>query len=97
MLTVRRRYDSINRERGNEENKIKDLQIEKNKYLAEKRKYESQRGSAQDKVKNLEDELKRLKHLVEESEMQRRVMANMTHRLKTDKVVFDQRKYNKQL
>ena len=38
-----------------------------------------------------------MRYQMEESEMERRVMAHMAHRLKADKVVLDRRKYNTQL
>ena len=65
MITVRRRYDSINRERAHEEKVLKDLETEREKYRIEKETYESNKNESQKKTKNLEEELARLRNLCE--------------------------------
>ena len=42
----------------------------------------------------LEEDLQNIKKLGEEGEMEKKVMLNMSTRLKSDKIVYDQRKYD---
>lgn len=92
-MTVRRKYDNINKERQEEETLLQDLETERNKFREENNRYEHEKSEGERKVKNMEEELKNIKVKGEEADMEKKVVSSMMERLKSDKIVFDQRKY----
>lgn len=73
---------------------VENLQKEHDKLAAEKSKFQTQKGEGSEKVSNLESNLKSMKLLLEETDIDKKVMQNMVSRLKQDKVVYDLRKFN---
>jgi hypothetical protein len=76
------------------ERQIEDLETERQKFQIERDQYAEEKGSAEKKVRRFEEELQRVRVLGEEGEMEKRIMLAMTARIKYDKVVYDQRRFD---
>jgi hypothetical protein len=53
-----------------------------------------EKSQAEKKVAKLEEDLQNIKNLGEEGEMEKKVMLHMSARLKSDRIVYDQRKFD---
>lgn len=94
LLNSRKKYDHISKTRELKEREIEELETEREKYTIEKTQYMDEKSHAEKKVKKLEEDLQNFKNLGEEGETEKKVMLNMSTRLKSDKIVYDQRKYD---
>lgn len=61
--------------------------------MSEKHKFEEEKEKGAVKVQEMSHSLVDIKHSLEESEIEKKVMMSMVERLKHDKVVYDLRKY----
>lgn len=91
-MAVRRRYDSISQAREEQERQIEKLRIEKERFALEGREYAEHKEEAGRRVAQLEKKLEEMREWLEEVEMERKVVAGMSWRLKEDKIVYDQRR-----
>lgn len=70
------------------------FQQEKRKLSIAEFELKDNRQKGEKSVKEMEENLENVKLLSFEAEMQKKVLANMRMRLKTDKIAYDQRKYD---
>lgn len=93
-MVIRKKYDEMNKTREALQHSIEDMENLRDKFQAEKNRFEDEKGQGNTRVQQLEDALQGIRLQLEESDMERKVMTSMTDRLKADKVVYDLRKYN---
>lgn len=70
------------------------LKEEKEKYKTVENEYLGNKAQGNDKVKAFEDELNKIKLSFEESEWNKKILQMMAERIRHDKVVYDQRKFD---
>lgn len=70
------------------------LKEEKEKYKTIENEYLGNKNQGNDKVKAFEDELARMKIQFEESEWNKKILQMLADRIRFDKVVYDQRKFD---
>lgn len=93
LLSVRRKYDNANKQREEAEKKISDLEEERLKFQKEHDEYALNKEKGNKKVKQLEETLAGCKLQVEESDIEKKILNSMRARLKSDKIVYDHRKF----
>jgi hypothetical protein len=92
-MSVRKKYDNMSKTKEQQEQTIHAMQTERDKFQTLRDKFANEKNEGTKKVHNKEDELQGMKGLLEETEMEKKVMLNMVARLKSDKIVYDLRKF----
>jgi hypothetical protein len=92
-MSVRKKYDNMSKTKEQQEQTIHAMQTERDKFQALRDKFASEKNEGAKKVHGKEDELQGVKALLEETDMEKKVMLNMVARLKSDKIVYDLRKF----
>lgn len=93
---MRKKYDNLSKARQQKQKEVDKLQAQHDKLSSQKNYFESDKNGGKDSVNQLYTSLSSIKLQVEEAEIEKKIMLNMTSRLKADKITYDLRKYNMQ-
>ncbi len=66
LVVIRKKYDNMNKTREELQRQVIDMEIKRDKYLNEKRKFEEDKGKGGQKVEHLSNGLKDIKLRLEE-------------------------------
>jgi predicted nuclease with TOPRIM domain len=92
-MVIRKKYDNMSKTREEIQREVEEMEKKRDKFVSEKSRFEEEKGRGSAKVQQLEDGLQGIKLQLEGAEVERKVMLGMADRLKSDKIVYDLRKY----
>lgn len=94
LATIRKKHDNSSKHRSEKEKSLTLLAEERDKYKTVEDEYLQNKANGEKEVNNKETELKKIKYTLEETETEKKILLNMMARIKSDKIVYDLRKFN---